>query len=226
MDTNSPKDPSPFFRSPKLFFVILVSFIVILSIASIILFFRLNPKLLIDNNNNLDNTPLSENTTCKNKKIYKSLEEAKNDKQDPCLLDLSGQKLKSITSEVARLPLEKIDLSNNEFKEIPRELKNIPMLSYLNLSNNKINRFARDIQDLQSIKTLNLSHNRIERFPQEANFPPTLTTLDLSYNDLREIPKISNLKNLKKLIITGNRIEKSKSGNGDIPIQPGIEIVN
>lgn len=206
--------------------VILSLLIVLFLTASIILFLNSQTAKPESKNYTDDNIPLTKNTTCKNKKIYNSLEDAQKDK-DACLIDLSGKKLANINEILKSLPpqIEKLDLSNNNFIEIPKELRNHPTLSYLNLSNNKIDQIDKSISALGSVKTLNLSHNRIDRFPDDFILPPQITTLDLSYNSIHSLPLNISSPSLKTLILTGNNL-RIPDPNKHNPIKyPGIKII-
>lgn len=82
--------------------------------------------------------------------------------------------------------IESIKLFDNNFKRIPRSIKNCKNLEHLDLEHNQIKHIPRFIADLDSLRSLDLNHNRLK----------------LTESDVRHASKV------KKLSIGGNNIEK------------------
>ncbi|MBO7074451.1 MAG: leucine-rich repeat domain-containing protein [Bacteroidales bacterium] len=82
--------------------------------------------------------------------------------------------------------IESIKLFDNNFKRIPRSIKNCKNLEHLDLEHNRIKHIPRFIAQLDSLRSLDLNHNRLK----------------LTESDVRHASKV------KKLSIGGNNIEK------------------
>ena len=95
------------------------------------------------------------------------------------------------------LNLKELKLSNNQTKEIPKELEKLQNLKYLYLQVNKIKKIPKELGNLQNLKYLYLYNNLIENIPKELNNSLNLKRLYLDNNQIKEIPKESgNLQNL------------------------------
>jgi Leucine-rich repeat (LRR) protein len=91
--------------------------------------------------------------------------------------DKSGQ-LKNLTE---------LDLSGNRLKSIPSEIKVLNNLSILDLSNNELESLAQDVKELKNLKELNLADNNLnlDYFPDEIFELEKLKEVDLSGNKLK-----------------------------------------
>lgn len=109
-----------------------------------------------------------------------------------------------------------LDLSYNDFEEIPENLSNFTKLRKLNLEGNKFrsdykaSAFWSSLATLPNIEFLSVSRNRIRGIHTEkliaGNFA-TLVELDFSYNIVENQHNLicaRNFTSLKKLYITGN----------------------
>lgn len=122
-------------------------------------------------------------------------------------IDLSNQGLTEIPSYVYECRnLKKLNLSNNEIKEIPIELSMLKYLKNLDISNNKITQLYSKTFDLRNLTSLNLNNNKIRTLPKQIGNLPKLNTLLIAGNLLDKLPdEIENLTNLKALNISKNK---------------------
>ncbi|XP_030756289.1 chaoptin [Sitophilus oryzae] len=99
-----------------------------------------------------------------------------------------------------------LDLSINDLRRVPSEIKTFLYLRYLNLSHNRISTLmSTDFSNLKNLETLDLSFNLFHdwRDIHSSSFRSTLNLkwLDFSSNPLRSINNQSNHLNIKSLII-------------------------
>ena len=104
--------------------------------------------------------------------------------------------------------LEFLNIFNNQIREIPEIIGQLTNLRWLYLSNNKIREIPNTIGELTNLKYLNLHNNQIRDVPESIWQLTNLKNLYLSYNQIREIPNsIGKLTNLKVLYLHNNQIE-------------------
>ncbi len=83
-------------------------------------------------------------------------------------LNLSGNKLKSLTQTVTNLfNLTKLDVSRNDLRVLPNEIGNLENLIELNLSSNRLTELPKSIEKLLNLEYLYLSGNYFAKFPNE-----------------------------------------------------------
>lgn len=124
-------------------------------------------------------------------------------------LDLSNYDLKEIPKEVFELKnLKKLILRNNKIKNIPAEIEKLNRLETLDLSGNNISVFYSKICSLTNLKILNLNNNQLKNTPLQLTNLKKLSSIHLSNNRFRKIPtNIFSLNNLRELDISNNQIE-------------------
>jgi Leucine-rich repeat (LRR) protein/predicted ATP-binding protein involved in virulence len=100
----------------------------------------------------------------------------------------------------------KLDLSNCDLTEIPKEVFELDRLLELVLSKNAITTIPSDIIKLHRLRKLYLDDNKaLTDLPDNFGELKNLETLDLSYNDLNSIPdSIFKLSELKELYLNNN----------------------
>lgn len=79
-------------------------------------------------------------------------------------LKLHGNQLTSIPKQICdnKLPLQKLDLSNNNLASVPPEIGNLVLLTELLLDNNVIVSLPNEIGQLKTLKALSLKNNHIQ----------------------------------------------------------------
>lgn len=141
------------------------------------------------------------------KVIESNIESLNNNKKSDELttINFDNQKLK----EVPSLPkgIKNFSASNNNLKQIPKELVNSPNLTYINLQGNKISLLPDYISEFKDLEYLDLSNNKIKELSDNMVNLDNLRILDLSNNKLRKVPlNLCNLKNLQVLNLKGNKL--------------------
>lgn len=112
--------------------------------------------------------------------------------------DTVAQTYSPLYKYAAEAPLNSLDLSNNQIKEIPSLLfKNLDQLQSLQLRNN----YLKDISFLSTstnLQRLDLSWNKVEDITVLQHLP-NLQKLDISDNKIQDFAVVSCLKKLKSL---------------------------
>ncbi len=166
-------------------------------------------------------------------KWFTDLEDALSEPDRVYKLDLSGQDLDKIPSELELFPnLDGLKLMNNHISEIGAELSENTRLEYLDLTGNQLQEIDfsvlsnsalnltrlilrenllenidASINKLKFLSYLDLGGNFIETIDNEVNLR-YLKYLGLDNNSLAEVPAvISNSKKLKSLNLNANSIE-------------------
>ncbi|XP_005415646.1 toll-like receptor 2 type-1 [Geospiza fortis] len=120
-------------------------------------------------------------------------------------LNLSQNSLKSLelTAEyISRLPkLNNLDISLNNFGEIPEKCKWPKHLKYLNLSSTQIPKVTACIPD--TLEVLDVSGNNLKEFGRRL---PSLKELYLTRNQLKTLPGAAPIPNLVSLSVRRNKL--------------------
>lgn len=104
-------------------------------------------------------------------KRFTSLEEALKEPEIACVIDFSGQELKSIPKEILQLTnITDINLSNNNLKDFPLEILGFRKLTSIDLSNNNLSTFtpteankkAAESGQMETIQTVKLDNNNFD----------------------------------------------------------------
>ncbi len=109
-----------------------------------------------------------------------------------------------------KILFEKIDIeiSNKGIKELPKELRVLDHLWFLDANNNSINIIPDELYDLP-LKALSLLNNNIEYISNKIGKLNDLSLLGLCQNDISTLPdSIYNLENLKTLCLHDNKLIK------------------
>jgi hypothetical protein len=89
--------------------------------------------------------------------------------------------------------LESIDLTGNEFTEVPSEIRNSHNLSVLILDDNNIEFLNYEsFRGLTNLRSLSISHNSNLKIIEEQTFSPLKSLVSLSLHHNRKLDKISN----------------------------------
>lgn len=129
-------------------------------------------------------------------------------------IDLSNQNLKEIPKYViTNRNLKELNISGNNFTELPKELFSLRHLKKLDISNNKISTIYADIAKLQKLEVLNLNNNLLKTLPNQLFLLKNLNKLLLNGNQIGQIDlKIESLQQLRYLALSNNKLIEFPQG--------------
>ncbi|CAG5082338.1 Similar to Lrsam1: E3 ubiquitin-protein ligase LRSAM1 (Mus musculus) [Cotesia congregata] len=116
-------------------------------------------------------------------------------------LKLNVNKLTSLSGggQLEDLSLIKLlDISDNEFANLPSDIYHLELLEELYLQNNNLKKLPTEITELSKLKILNVSNNKLKFLPDTMGSLKNLNILDISDNPLTKLPK--SLGEAQKLI--------------------------
>lgn len=121
-------------------------------------------------------------------------------------LDLSSR-YQASSSLASYGHLASLDLSDNNFTELPAELYQLRGLRELVAKKNSIKSLPRDFARLDALEELNLSGNALEWFPLVLCDLSRLKSLSLGKNSIERLPpQIQRLERLEHLYLGGNKL--------------------
>jgi Leucine-rich repeat (LRR) protein len=123
-------------------------------------------------------------------------------------LDVSKNKLKNLPKTLSKLAkLEELSASGNSLESLPEEIGNLSQLKALRVSNNKLLYFPDSISKLSNLESLIAANNRLRGLPEAIGGLKKLVKLDLEKNDLSELPESMNdLVDLRDLNLRSNKL--------------------
>ncbi len=126
-------------------------------------------------------------------------------------LNISHNKLTCISNSILGMNfLRTLDLSYNEITYFDKKVQ-LKKLEKLNLSNNKFKELTKDIGLLKNLKSLNLSNNVLESLPNSIVNLSNLTELNLKNNRLTKLPTlIFKLRKLQVLNLENNNFSEEE----------------
>jgi hypothetical protein len=102
--------------------------------------------------------------------------------------------------------LEILDLSGNALKALPADLARLTRLRIIFCSNNQFTVLPAVLGQCAQLTMIGFKSNRIREFPADA-LPPALRWLILTDNEISELPAtIGHCTQLQKLMLAGNRL--------------------
>jgi len=154
------------------------------------------------------NTLSAQNSANENK-WFTNLQDALSEPEKVYKLDLSGQDLDKIPTELSAFPnLDGLKLSHNHISEVGTELSENTRLEYLDLTGNQIVKINFDNLSNSGLNltTLIIRENLLENIDASINQLKFLTHLDLGGNFIEAIDEEVNLRYLKQLALDNNSI--------------------
>lgn len=122
-------------------------------------------------------------------------------------LSLSTNRLTSLPFELSQLSgtLAELDLSINEFAEMPECVCHLTNLNLLNMSVNNLLAIPSNIGNLTSLRTLDLRNNRLTSLPSDIGNLTQLIYLSLQDNSISELPnEVGKLTMLREIYMDRN----------------------
>ncbi|TFG28935.1 MAG: hypothetical protein EU532_04180 [Promethearchaeota archaeon] len=125
-------------------------------------------------------------------------------------LDIAHNEIKSIPKWIKELKsLNYLNLRDNQIQSIPDSIGSLKNLEYLDLRENMLQSIPESIGSLNSLRVLWLNSNRITHLPSSIGYLKLLKILDLGNNHLHILPEsISMLESLEYLNLKKNQILK------------------
>jgi Leucine-rich repeat (LRR) protein len=133
---------------------------------------------------------------------YKSLDEAKQNTEKVKVLNLKGQKLKQVPTEVFNFPnLTQLYLSNNQITALPEEIGKLSYLTVLDVSKNKLTALPSSIGNMQQLASIDFSQNKITTLPMSFFQLPSIEIIKMFSNPLSfDISKLAPFQSKLKYI--------------------------
>ncbi|MBA7632422.1 hypothetical protein ES703_39968 [subsurface metagenome] len=120
------------------------------------------------------------------------------------VLDLHGNKLDSIDLKLNN-SIKELELGWNNIIDVPDMIRSLTFLEKLGMSGNKLKKLPKWISSFNSLKVLNLYDNNIMTLPESIGNVKSLEVLILRNNKLSKLPdSFRQLKNLKRLNLSWN----------------------
>lgn len=130
---------------------------------------------------------------------------------------LTGNKLQQLTGIEQLIRLQQLNVSGNQLRMLPNDIRRLTQLSKLNLSENQLTELPVSLTQLVKLKQLVADHNRLERLPDQLGRLGSLTDLAVGGNQLTQLPaSLSLLTSLTALSIDYNRLESLPDGLGQL----------
>ena len=121
-----------------------------------------------------------------------------------CDLSIGNNKVESLSDDISTLKrLWSVNISRNDFKEIPASIYEMNWVIRFNAFGNKIKKIEKKIGDFKTLQKLYLGFNKITELPEELGELIHLKELFLSGNPLYDFPNpILKLVNLQQLYLS------------------------
>ena len=124
-------------------------------------------------------------------------------------LNLNANQLTSNAIKFAKnTTIKRLMLAKNQLLTIPKSIKKLKGLEYLDLSGNRLGNGKRvKIRKLKNLESLDLSQNNLTEIPRGLQKLKKLKRLKLDKNQISDLKRIKKLKNLKELTVSFNPID-------------------
>jgi serine/threonine protein kinase len=121
--------------------------------------------------------------------------------------------------------IKELGLFNQNLKEIPSFLQNLPEIEVLILRKNNISSLDPLLSGFSKLEMLNIVQNEINTLPNNIDQLDQLETLAADKNRITSLPStLTNLKNLKNLYLSHNQITSLPPNLEDIPQLKSISL--
>lgn len=130
-------------------------------------------------------------------KIYYSLDNALLNSQKVYKLDLSNQQIKELPNEIKTLEnLTELILRSNELSDLPKTIKNLKNLKLLDLYDNNFRIISKEVTKINSLNLLYLNKNDVIKIRRSIKRLINLKEFDLIYNPNLSDKKIKKIERL------------------------------
>ncbi len=103
--------------------------------------------------------------------------------------------------------IESLNLSENNFRRMPRSIKRLKQLTSLTISDNNIKRIPRFLKKMDNLTSLEINFNRIKLTKADIRRLKNIEVLVMAGNNITKLPdNINELKNIKKLNFSKNKL--------------------
>lgn len=155
---------------------------------------------LKDNQNTINHPKIIEDAT---EKVQETTELSKSVEQ------LNGVQCVLRSSSNFSSNLTELELSNQDFIDLPDFSKSMDNLKRLCIRNTSLNKLPDSIGELKNLHELNLSNNELQELPETISNLKHLEKLDLSHNELHQLPLLySKLQCLRELDLSNNEFQR------------------
>lgn len=117
-------------------------------------------------------------------------------------LTIFKKNLSDLPEEISLLPLKELDLSSNQFKEVPMVIRQLTGLKELALNNNRLSTLPDWLSELTHLEFLAIARNPFEEVPEVIRYLTNLKVLAIDNNQIMALPDwIEELQNLQCIYI-------------------------
>ena len=117
--------------------------------------------------------------------------------------------------------ISRLYLAHNQLLELPKEVKRLTSLNYIDVSHNLITTVEKDFfEGIDYLENVDFSNNNFDKFPIEISYQQGLTILNLDNNSISSIPSFENEKqftDLRELYLNNNQLEEFPVQLGQLP---------
>jgi len=137
------------------------------------------------------------------------------------VLKISQQKLTEFPASLKQLEplLRTLDLSENKFMTLPKEIGSFRLLKHLNVNQNRLISLPDSVGDLIKLESLSVCANKLTALPPSLSNLSNLKQVYISDNQISEFPLMfCGLRHLDVLDLSKNKITEVPAGVSDIHV--------
>lgn len=112
--------------------------------------------------------------------------------------------------------IESIKLFDNNFKRIPRSIKNCRNLEHLDLEHNRIKHIPRFIAQLDSLRSLDLNHNQLKLTESDVKHASKVKKLSIGGNNIEKLPENIGILQCTNLNLGKNKLSSLPASFADL----------
>lgn len=112
--------------------------------------------------------------------------------------------------------IESIKLFDNNFKRVPRSIKNCKNLEHLDLEHNRIKHIPRFIAQLDSLRSLDLNHNQLKLTESDVKHASKVKKLSIGGNNIDKLPENIGILQCTNLNLGKNKLSSLPASFADL----------